>query len=100
MEDLIIRLQLRSTVQDYVTQLMVQNNITASQMEDALNHVMLIVREAALSEYAAYAEQFYNKDKMEALQNLVQSYAEEGKEPQIIDDNMSTPIEAEALKEE
>lgn len=84
MEDLITRLQLRSTVQDYIMQLMAQNNITASQMEDALNHVMLLLKDAVMSDYAVYAEQHYMKDKMDSMQNLVKSYAEEGKEPQVI----------------
>lgn len=82
MENLITRIQLRSTVQDYITQLMTQNNISATQMEDALNYTMLLIKDAALSDYAIYAEQSYNQDKMDAMENLVQSYAEEGKQPQ------------------
>lgn len=85
MEDLITRLKLRATVQDYITQLMTQNEISAVQMEDALEHVLLIIKDAALADYAVYAEQFYMKDKMDSMQNLIKSYAEEGKEPQIIE---------------
>lgn len=77
MEDLIMRLQLRSTIQEYIMQLMAQNNITATQMEDALNHVMLLIKDAVLSDYAVYAEQFYTKDKMDSMQNLIQSYADQ-----------------------
>lgn len=104
MDNLITRLQLRSTIQEYISQLMTQNGITASQMEDALNYVMLLIKDAVLSDYAIYTEQFYNQDKMNAMQNLVQSYAEEGKEPQIVNGqyvgNTSTPVDAEAQEEE
>lgn len=90
MEDLIKRLQIRATVQEYITQLMVQNEITAVQMEDALNYTLTIIKDAILADYSVYAEQYYTKDKMDAMQNLIQSYTEEGKEPQIIDDSNPT----------
>lgn len=70
MDNLIIRLQLRTTIQDYITQLMAQNNISAAQMEDALNYVMLLIKDAAMNDYAIYADQ----DKTNTMQNLVQSY--------------------------
>lgn len=103
MENLITRLQLRTTIQDYITQLMIQNDISATQMEDALNHILLIIKDAALNDYAVYSEQHYNKDKMDAMENLVQSYTAEGKEPQIIDNQYvktSEPIEVEVAEED
>lgn len=77
MEDLITRLKLRATIQDYVTQLMAQNQLTAAQVEDALNYTLLLIKDAVMNDYAIYAE----RDKTNAIENARNSQ-EEGTEPQ------------------
>ncbi len=67
--DLQLRTQLRATLQDYISGLMVNNKIPASLMEDALEHILLQVREATMAEYVDWAIQ----DKDTALQELENS---------------------------
>ena len=66
MENLQLRLQLRATIQNTISEIMTTNNITATQMEDALSYVLMQIKDAAMSEYVNWAMQ----DKMLALEAL------------------------------
>lgn len=55
MQDLQLHLQLRSTVQSLLNDVMVQNNISATDMAEAIEHYLLEVREAASLEYVQWA---------------------------------------------
>ena len=55
MNDLQLRLQLRATLQNTISEIMSQNQISATQMEDALQYVLLQLKDAALTEYANWA---------------------------------------------
>ncbi len=51
MEELQLKVRLRATLQNYISQLMGENNIPPSIMEDALEHILLDVREAVFIQY-------------------------------------------------
>ena len=53
MNDLELQIRVLATVKDYISKLMIQNQIPASLMENVLNSVMLDVKDAARQEFAA-----------------------------------------------
>ena len=53
MNDLELQIRVLATVKDYISKLMIQNQIPASLMENVLNSVMLDVKDAARQELAA-----------------------------------------------
>lgn len=70
-----LKMQLRATVQSIINDLMMQNHISASQMEEALEHVLLQIKDAATLEYVEWAI----NDKNEAVQ-AIQTPKEEEKQ--------------------
>lgn len=95
MENLQLRLQLRSTVQDYLNNLMTQNHITATQMEDTLNYILVGLKDSVLAEYAIYAMEEAEKDKHQALEEIKNLNETEETSSEIL----ATPVEEE-LEEE
>lgn len=57
MNEFELRLRLQNTVQDYVNQLMTSNNVPAAMMEDALNKVLVNLKDKVLLEFIAAASQ-------------------------------------------
>lgn len=52
-----LRMQLRSTVQTTLNDIMYNNNISAVDMEEAVEHYLLSLKDAAQMEYATWAIQ-------------------------------------------
>ena len=81
-QDLQLHLQLRSTVQNLLNDVMIQNNISATDMVEAIEHYLLEMREAASLEYVQWAME--EKAQMEAaFQEQLQQKEEE---PQMEED--------------
>ena len=51
------RLELQSTVQNYLEGIRVQNNVTAAAMEDAINKYLVELKDKIISEFIAAASQ-------------------------------------------
>lgn len=66
MEDLQLKIQLRATLQNMISELMVNNGFTATQIEEALNHILVQIKDAAMIEYANWAIQ----DKAAAMEQV------------------------------
>lgn len=75
MENLQLRIQLRSTIQGYINDLMNQYNIPASMMEDALNSIMTLIKDAAMNEYVEWAMEQHNQTT-ETLESTLQELSE------------------------
>lgn len=110
MENLQLRIQLRSTLQGYVNDLMNQYNISATMMEEALSAVLLLIKDASMSEYAEWAMQ-NNNQTIQQLQSALQELAELKEEKEIEKQKeiaeqggnpfeTSTSIEGEIIEEE
>lgn len=56
-DNLELRLQLRSTITQTLSQLMAQNQISATDMEEAIEHFLLSLKEQVMIEYAESALQ-------------------------------------------
>lgn len=67
MENLQLKKQLRTSLQNTVAELMTNYDIPATDMEDALSYVLLQIKDAAMNEYVAWSIQ----DKATAMQNLL-----------------------------
>lgn len=72
-ENLQLRLQLRSTIQSTLNDIMYQNNISVIDMEEAIEHYLLSLKEAALLEYANWTIQ----DKDKAIKDILDAQAQE-----------------------
>lgn len=99
MEDLQLRIQLRSTLQGYVNDLMSQYQISATMMEEALSGVLLLIKDAATNEYAEWAMQ-NNNQTIQQLQSALQELAALKEEKDIekqkeIAEQGGNPFEAE-----
>lgn len=66
MRDLQVRLQLRSTVQQALNDIMMNNQISATDMEDAVEHYLYGLKDAVSYEYVAWAME----DKQTGIQNV------------------------------
>lgn len=73
-----LKMQLRATVQSIINDLMIQNNITATQMEEALEHALLQIKDAATLEYVEWAMH----DKNKAIQAIQTPEEEEKQVPE------------------
>lgn len=51
------RLELQSTVRNYLEGIRVQNNVTAAAMEDAINKYLLELKDKVITEFIAAASQ-------------------------------------------
>ena len=60
-QDLQLHIQLKSTVQNLLNEVMIQNKISATDMVEAIEHYLLEMREAASLEYVQWAMQEKNK---------------------------------------
>lgn len=80
-QDLQLHLQLRSTVQNLLNEVMMQNNISATDMVEAIEHYLLEMREAASLEYVQWAME--EKAQMEAAFQEQLQQKEEEQEPQM-----------------
>lgn len=72
MSNIQTQLQLRATLQNLVAEIMTNNNISATEMENALNYLMIQIKDAATAEYINWSIQ----DKNTALQQLQESLKE------------------------
>lgn len=63
------RLEVRSTVSQLLTDLMYQNQISATDMEEAIDHFLLSIKDQVMLEYAESAIQEKN-DLQAQLQEL------------------------------
>lgn len=59
-----LRLRLQNTLQDYVNQVMISNDIPAAMMEDALNKVLINLKDKVLLEFIAAVSQPVQEDIM------------------------------------
>lgn len=57
MNSLKTRLELQGSIQEYIESFMYNNNISAAMMEDALNKVLLYVKDKAVTEFLIAAQQ-------------------------------------------
>lgn len=57
MNELRTRLELQGSIQQYIESFMYNNNISAAMMEDALNKVLLFVKDKAVTEFLIAAQQ-------------------------------------------
>lgn len=64
--DLQLRTQLRVTLDSFIADIMQNNQITPSMLEDALNHALIQVKDLAMTEYAQWAME----DKQSAINSL------------------------------
>lgn len=62
MNEFELRLRLQNTIQDYVNQVMISNNVSAAMMEDALNKVLINLKDKVLLEFIAAASQPVQED--------------------------------------
>lgn len=62
MNEFELRLRLQNTMQDYVNQVMISNNVPAAMMEDALNKVLINLKDKVLLEFIAAASQPVQED--------------------------------------
>lgn len=62
MNEFELRLRLQNTMQDYVNQVMISNNVSAAMMEDALNKVLINLKDKVLLEFIAAASQPVQED--------------------------------------
>lgn len=62
MNDFELRLRLQNTLQNYVDEVMISNNVSAAMMEDALNKVLVNLKEKVLVEFIAAASQPVQED--------------------------------------
>lgn len=62
MNEFELRLRLQNTIQDYVNQVMISNNVSAAMMEDALNKVLTNLKDKVLLEFIAAASQPVQED--------------------------------------
>ena len=75
-QNLQLHLQLRSTVENVLNDIMIQNNISATDMVEAIEHYLLRMQEAASLEYVQWAME--EKAQMEAIfQEQLQQQTEE-----------------------
>lgn len=72
MSNIQTQLQLRATLQNLVAEIMTNNNISATEMENALNYLMIQIKDAATAEYINWSIQ----DKNTALQQFQESLKE------------------------
>lgn len=75
-DSLELRLQLRSTVNQTLNGIMIQNQISATDMEEAVEHFLLLLREQVLVEYAETALN-EKTELQEQLEKLKQNDLEE-----------------------
>ena len=64
MNEFELRLRLQNTLQDYVNQLMFSNNVPAAMMEDALNKVLINLKDKVILEFIAAVSQPVQEDIM------------------------------------
>ncbi len=62
MNEFELRLRLQNALQDYVNQVMISNNVSAAMMEDALNKVLINLKDKVLLEFIAAASQPVQED--------------------------------------
>lgn len=62
MNEFELRLRLQNTIQDYVNQVMISNNVSAAMMEDALNKVLMNLKDKVLLEFIAAISQPVQED--------------------------------------
>ena len=62
MNEFELRLRLQNALQDYVNQVMISNNVSAAMMEDALNKVLINLKDNVLLEFIAAASQPVQED--------------------------------------
>ena len=81
-----MRYQLRSTVKSLLDNIVNQNNISSIDMEEAVEHYLLELREAATEEYVQWS--MLEKAKMieQYEQNMNSSEEGEEPEPQVIEE--------------
>lgn len=76
MNDLQMKVCLRATIENYIGTLMGENNISPSLVEEALEYVLLHIKDMVLEEYANWAMQ----DKEETVKQLTPKEEEEVEE--------------------
>lgn len=78
-DNLELRLQLRSTITQTLSQLMTQNQISATDMEEALEHFLLSLKEQVMMEYAeaAFQEKQELQTKIQELTPIKEVETEE-----------------------
>lgn len=69
MNEFELRLRLQNTIQDYVNQVMISNNVSAAMMEDALNKVLMNLKDKVLLEFIAAASQPVQEDIIKEQEN-------------------------------
>ena len=62
MNEFELRLRLQNALQDYVNQVMISNNVSAAMMEDALNKVLINLKDKVLLEFIAAVSQPVQED--------------------------------------
>lgn len=82
MNNLQLRTQLRATLNQYISTLMENNQISASMMEDALNYVIIQIKDAAMVEYAQWAIED-KQSAIDELQSPTEIYEEIDELPQV-----------------
>ena len=63
MSELEIRIKAQDTIEQYLSALMIQNNIPAHIMEDALNKCLVTFQKASFQEYLTFLES--NKEEQD-----------------------------------
>lgn len=78
-DNLELRLQLRSTINRTLNELMYSNQISATDMEEALEHFLLSLKENVMMEYAeaAIQEKMILQQQLEELQTPAEESSEE-----------------------
>lgn len=64
MNEFELRLRLQNALQDYVNQVMISNNVSAAMMEDALNKVLINLKDKVVLEFIAAVSQPVQEDIM------------------------------------
>lgn len=64
MNEFELRLRLQNALQDYVNQVMISNNVSAAMMEDALNKVLINLKDKVILEFIAAVSQPVQEDIM------------------------------------
>lgn len=70
-----LHVQLRTTVQNILNDLMLQNNVSAMDMSEAVEHYLLSLKDAEMAEYVGWAMQ--EQAKAEAAHQAENSEKEE-----------------------
>ena len=69
MNEFELRLRLQNALQDYVNQVMISNNVSAAMMEDALNKVLINLKDKVILEFIAAVSQPVQEDIVKEQEN-------------------------------